>query len=95
LSIEFWGDILHFASIQFPNPKIRVVYDVNSNAAAEQRAKQFARAKKSRRERRNCTFIQYLEWDTSVQKIKVIPGCLWIIAGVFNSFISCFMEELR
>jgi glyoxylase-like metal-dependent hydrolase (beta-lactamase superfamily II) len=34
-SIEFWGDILHFASIQFPNPKITVVYDVNSNAAAE------------------------------------------------------------
>jgi glyoxylase-like metal-dependent hydrolase (beta-lactamase superfamily II) len=48
-SIEFWGDILHFASIQFPNPKITVVYDVNSNAAAEQRAKQFARAEKSRR----------------------------------------------
>ncbi len=48
-SIEFWGDILHVASIQFPNPKITVVYDVNANAAAEQRAKQFARAEKSRR----------------------------------------------
>jgi glyoxylase-like metal-dependent hydrolase (beta-lactamase superfamily II) len=48
-SIEFWGDIIHFASIQFPNPKITVVYDVNANAAAEQRAKQFARAEKSRR----------------------------------------------
>ncbi|MBD2310033.1 MBL fold metallo-hydrolase, partial [Chroococcidiopsis sp. FACHB-1243] len=46
-SIEFWGDILHFGSIQFPNPKITVVYDVNANAAAEQRAKQFARAEKS------------------------------------------------
>jgi glyoxylase-like metal-dependent hydrolase (beta-lactamase superfamily II) len=48
-SIEFWGDIIHFASIQFPNPKITVVYDVNANAAAQQRAKQFARAEKSRR----------------------------------------------
>lgn len=48
-SIEFWGDIIHFGSIQFPNPKITVVYDVNSNAAAEQRAKQFADAEKSRR----------------------------------------------
>lgn len=47
-SIEFWGDILHFGSIQFPNPKITVVYDVNSNAAAKQRAKQFIRAEKSR-----------------------------------------------
>lgn len=48
-SIEFWGDILHFGSVQFPNPKITVIYDVNSDAAAEQRAKQFARAEKSRR----------------------------------------------
>ncbi|KYC39975.1 MBL fold metallo-hydrolase [Scytonema hofmannii PCC 7110] len=48
-SIEFCGDIVHFASIQFPNPKIAVVYDVNPNAAAEQREKQFARAEKSRR----------------------------------------------
>lgn len=48
-SIEFWGDILHFGSIQFPNPKITVVYDVNANAAAEQRVKQFTRAEKSRR----------------------------------------------
>lgn len=48
-SIEFCGDILHFASIQFPNPEIAVVYDVDANAAAEQRAKQFARAEKSRR----------------------------------------------
>jgi glyoxylase-like metal-dependent hydrolase (beta-lactamase superfamily II) len=47
-SIEFWGDILHFGAVQFPNPKITVVYDVNSNAAAAQRAKQFTRAEKSR-----------------------------------------------
>ncbi|MBD2731798.1 hypothetical protein H6G96_37380 [Nostoc sp. FACHB-892] len=48
-SIEFWGDILHFGSIQFPNPKITGVYDVNLNAAAKQRAKQFTRAEKSPR----------------------------------------------
>ncbi len=48
-SIEFCGDIIHFGSLQFANPKITVVYDVNSNAAAEQRAKQFARIEKSRR----------------------------------------------
>ncbi|XGV97623.1 MAG: MBL fold metallo-hydrolase [Leptolyngbya sp. BL-A-14] len=48
-SMEFWGDIIHFSSIQFPNPQITVVYDVNSHAAVEQRAKQFADAEKSRR----------------------------------------------
>jgi glyoxylase-like metal-dependent hydrolase (beta-lactamase superfamily II) len=48
-NIEFWGDILHFASVQFPNPEITVVYDVDPNAAAQQRAKQFAHAAKSRR----------------------------------------------
>jgi glyoxylase-like metal-dependent hydrolase (beta-lactamase superfamily II) len=48
-SIEFWGDILHFGSIQFPNPRITVIYDVDSNAAAAQRSQQFARAEQSRR----------------------------------------------
>ena len=48
-SIEFWGDILHFASVQFLNPEIAVVYDVDPNAAAAQRAEQFANAEKARR----------------------------------------------
>ncbi|MBD3887545.1 MBL fold metallo-hydrolase [Phormidium tenue FACHB-886] len=48
-SIEFCGDILHFGSIQFPNPEITVAYDVDANAAAEQRAKQFVRLAESRR----------------------------------------------
>jgi glyoxylase-like metal-dependent hydrolase (beta-lactamase superfamily II) len=48
-SIEFWGDILHFGSVQFPNPRITVIYDVDSNAAAAQRSQQFARAEQSRR----------------------------------------------
>ncbi|WP_348982702.1 MBL fold metallo-hydrolase [Brasilonema octagenarum] len=48
-SIEFWGDILHVASVQFPKPEITIVYDVDPNAAAVQRAKQFADAQISRR----------------------------------------------
>lgn len=47
--IEFWGDILHFGSIQFPNPSITVIYDVDSNAASAQRSQQFALAEQSRR----------------------------------------------
>jgi glyoxylase-like metal-dependent hydrolase (beta-lactamase superfamily II) len=47
-SIEFCGDIVHFASLQFANPEIAVVYDVDANAAAKQRVKQFARIEKSR-----------------------------------------------
>ena len=47
--IEFWGDILHVASVQFPKPEITIVYDVDSKAAAAQRQKQFARAETSRR----------------------------------------------
>lgn len=47
-SIEFWGDILHVASIQFPHPETTIAYDVDANAAAVQRATQFARAEKSR-----------------------------------------------
>jgi glyoxylase-like metal-dependent hydrolase (beta-lactamase superfamily II) len=48
-SIEFWGDILHFGSVQFPKPEITIVYDFDSQAAAAQRKKQFARAEASRR----------------------------------------------
>jgi glyoxylase-like metal-dependent hydrolase (beta-lactamase superfamily II) len=47
-SIEFWGDILHFGSVQFPKPAITVVYDFDSKAAAAQRATQFIDAAKSR-----------------------------------------------
>lgn len=48
-SIEFWGDIVHFASVQFPKPAIAVVYDFDSDAAVAQRQKQFARLDVSRR----------------------------------------------
>ncbi len=47
-SIEFWGDLVHFASVQLPKPEITVAYDVDANAAAAQRKKQFARAEASR-----------------------------------------------
>lgn len=47
-SIEFWGDILHFGSVQFPKPEITVVYDFDSQAAAAQRTTQFIDAAKSR-----------------------------------------------
>jgi glyoxylase-like metal-dependent hydrolase (beta-lactamase superfamily II) len=47
--IEFWGDIVHFASLQFANPEIAVIYDVDGNAAVEQRIQQFARLEASRR----------------------------------------------
>ncbi|MBD1889870.1 MBL fold metallo-hydrolase [Coleofasciculus sp. FACHB-SPT9] len=48
-SIEFWGDIVHVASVQFPKPEITIDFDVDPNAAAAQRAKQFADAERSRR----------------------------------------------
>ncbi|WP_294564828.1 MBL fold metallo-hydrolase [uncultured Arthrobacter sp.] len=48
-AIEFWGDIMHFGVVQFPRPAITVRYDVDSPAAAGQRAKQFAAAARDRR----------------------------------------------
>jgi len=41
------GDIVHFASVQFPKPEITVAYDVDANAAAAQR-KTVLRAEASR-----------------------------------------------
>ncbi|MBD2034246.1 MBL fold metallo-hydrolase [Leptolyngbya sp. FACHB-321] len=48
-SIEFWGDIMHVASVQLPKPEITIDFDIDSKAAAGQRAKQFADAEASRR----------------------------------------------
>jgi len=47
-SIEFIGDIVHVASVQFPKPKITIVYDVSPKEAAAQREKQFAIAASQR-----------------------------------------------
>lgn len=47
-SIEFIGDIVHVASVQFPKPNITIVYDVSPEEAADQREKQFAIAASKR-----------------------------------------------
>ena len=47
-SIEFIGDIVHVASVQFPKTGITIVYDVDPNRAATQREKQFAIAAANR-----------------------------------------------
>lgn len=48
-AIEFWGDIMHFASIQFPEPAVTVVYDQDPAAASARRAEVFAEASDRRR----------------------------------------------
>ena len=45
--IVFWGDIMHVAEAQFPNPSITIIFDVDSKAAAAQRRKAYADAAKS------------------------------------------------
>jgi glyoxylase-like metal-dependent hydrolase (beta-lactamase superfamily II) len=42
--IVFWGDVMHVAAVQFPNPAVTIVYDVDSKAAAAQRKKAFTDA---------------------------------------------------
>ena len=37
----FWGDIMHAAAVQFADPAVTIVYDVNPAAAAAQRKKAF------------------------------------------------------
>ena len=45
--IVFWGDILHVAEVQFPNPAVTIMFDSDSKAAAAQRKKAFAEAAKN------------------------------------------------
>ena len=45
--IVFWGDIMHVAEVQFPNPAITIMFDSDSQAAAVQRQKAFADAAKN------------------------------------------------
>lgn len=47
--IEFWGDIAHVVSVQFPKPDITIVYDVDPKKAAIQRSQQFEKAMVERR----------------------------------------------
>ena len=45
--IVFWGDIMHVAEVQFPNPAVTIMFDSDPNAAAAQRKKAFADAEKN------------------------------------------------
>lgn len=40
----FWGDLMHVAAVQFPDPSVTIQFDSDSKAAAPQRKKQFAEA---------------------------------------------------
>ncbi len=40
--IAFWGDLVHVAALQLPNPSVTVIFDVDSKAAAAQRKKALA-----------------------------------------------------
>jgi glyoxylase-like metal-dependent hydrolase (beta-lactamase superfamily II) len=40
----FWGDLMHVAAVQFPDPSVTIQFDYDSKAAAPQRKKQFADA---------------------------------------------------
>ncbi|WP_434383029.1 MBL fold metallo-hydrolase [Melittangium boletus] len=44
--LVFWGDIMHVAAVQFADPSVTIQYDVDSKAAAAQRAKAYADAAK-------------------------------------------------
>lgn len=48
-SIEFWGDIMHIGTIQFPRPDVTIAFDVDQAAAKAQRARQFEAAAGERR----------------------------------------------
>ena len=41
-----WGDLMHVAAVQFPDPSVTIQFDVNSKAAAPQRKKAYADAAK-------------------------------------------------
>ncbi|NHZ36713.1 MBL fold metallo-hydrolase [Massilia rubra] len=42
--LVFWGDLLHVAEVQMPDPSVTIVFDVDANAAAAQRKRAFAEA---------------------------------------------------
>ncbi|OJH36218.1 MBL fold metallo-hydrolase [Cystobacter ferrugineus] len=42
--LVFWGDVMHVAAVQFPEPSVSLQYDADSKAAAAQRAKAYAEA---------------------------------------------------
>jgi glyoxylase-like metal-dependent hydrolase (beta-lactamase superfamily II) len=44
--LVFWGDVIHAAEVQFPDPTVTIKYDRDFRAAAAQRATAFAEAAK-------------------------------------------------
>jgi hypothetical protein len=42
--LVLWGDLMHVAAAQFPNPAVTIRFDTDSPQAAAQRAKIFAAA---------------------------------------------------
>jgi glyoxylase-like metal-dependent hydrolase (beta-lactamase superfamily II) len=42
----FWGDLMHVAAVQFPDPSVTIKFDTDSKTAAIQRKKEFADAAK-------------------------------------------------
>lgn len=42
-----WGDLMHVAAVQFPDPSVTISFDTDSKAAAPQRKKAFADAAKA------------------------------------------------
>jgi len=44
--LVLWGDLMHVAAVQFPNPAVTIKFDTDSKAAAVQRKKAFADAAK-------------------------------------------------
>ncbi len=46
--LVLWGDLIHVAAVQFPEPAVTIAFDTDSPAAARQRAKAFADAAKGR-----------------------------------------------
>ena len=46
--LVLWGDLMHVAAVQFPEPQVTIAFDTDSKAAAEQRVKAYADAAQGR-----------------------------------------------
>jgi glyoxylase-like metal-dependent hydrolase (beta-lactamase superfamily II) len=46
--LVLWGDLMHVAAVQFPEPAVTIAFDTDSPAAARERAKAYADAAKGR-----------------------------------------------
>jgi glyoxylase-like metal-dependent hydrolase (beta-lactamase superfamily II) len=46
-TLVLWGDLMHVAAVQFPNPDVTIQFDSDPKAAAQQRKKAYAEAAKN------------------------------------------------